>query len=127
MLQHQFLFTRTLQKYLRGLVSVNRRNTYTLHKLMNDGTYLIGFHERRQETEKIIQMSNANGRSKADHHFDLVVDSRILSGAHEEYAATERVAEISGQFLLSCYVQHVIDAGRDIVLAHFVPSNQIEY
>lgn len=71
-------------------------------------------------------MGNANGRTESDHDFHLVVQSRLRDGTHEENTAAERVAEISGQFVLFGDVENVIDAGRSIVTTHFVPSESIE-
>ena len=46
----------------------------------------------------------------------------MLDGAHEKHAATERITKIGGQFLLARHIEDVVDAGRNIVLTHFIPS-----
>lgn len=66
-------------------------------------------------------MGNTDGRPESNHQFDLIVQSRPCNGAHEEYAASQRVAEIGGQFVLFGDVKDIVDAGRYVIATHFVP------
>ena len=70
-------------------------------------------------------MRDTNSGTDANHDVHLVVKSRIvLRSAHEKHATAERISKIGCQFVLPGYVEHVVNAGRNVIMTQFVPPEQ---
>ena len=88
-----------------------------------NNTYFQRVTQRSDQFEQVVQSLDSRRRCQIDHHFDFVVEFRFEIGADEEDGRAERVAHV-GHFLVTSCFQNVIDRGRQIVHAQFVPSDQ---
>ena len=67
-------------------------------------------------------MRKTNRWTEANHHFHLVIQSWTVISANKKQTTSEGISKKCGQLLLARDVEDVVDAGRDVVLAQFIPS-----
>lgn len=79
------------------------------------------FFEREKKWNDILRPGSHAGDGRyGNHRFNFGVQFRVHDHANKEYCRTERMSDV-GQRRLLRSVQNVIDRGRHVVVAHFVP------
>ena len=56
-----------------------------------------------------------------EHGIDFVVEFRMFDQGDEEDGRTERMSDV-GHFWLFSHREDVVDAGRNVVVAHLIPT-----
>ena len=76
---------------------------------------------RRHPGHQSAEMSDAGSRSQRHHDVDVPAQVRMLYHGDEEERTSQRVTDVR-HLLLARLLHHVLDARRDVILSHFVPS-----